>query len=189
MSEKYKIWDPDKAYFLTLTVVGWIDVFTRENYKLIIINSLKYCQKEKSLVIFGYCLMPSHLHIIARAEGKETLSDILRDFKKFTSKAIVREIMNGTESRRDWMLDCFKKAGENKKGIKNFKFWQDGNHPEMISSNSFFDEKLDYIHNNPVEELIVKKPEDYFFSSARNYAGLDNYLDVVLESVKLRTFR
>jgi REP element-mobilizing transposase RayT len=189
MSDKYKIWDKGKAYFLTMTVVGWIDVFTRSNHKKIITNSLSYCQKNKGLVIFGYCLMPSHLHLIARAENFNTLSDILRDFKKFTSKAIIQQILNEPESRRDWMIQYFKKAGENLKGISNYKFWQDGNHAEMISSNNFFDEKLDYIHNNPVNNLIVERPEDYIFSSARNYAGLDNYLDIVLESVKQNTYR
>jgi REP element-mobilizing transposase RayT len=189
MSDKYKMWDPTKAYFLTITVVGWIDVFIRKSYKLTLISSLQYCQREKGLVIYGYCIMPSHLHLIARAEGKDTLSDILRDFKKFTSKAIVRQVLNEDESRRDWMLGYFSKAGENLKGITNYKFWQDGNHAEVISSNRFFDEKLEYIHNNPVEELIVERPEDYLFSSARNYAGLNNYLEIVLESVKQRGYR
>ena len=78
----------EKAYFVTLTVVGWIDVFTRKNHKLTIIDSLKYCQQNKGLVIFGWCLMPSNLHMIVRAEGKNTLSDILKDFKKFTSKPL-----------------------------------------------------------------------------------------------------
>jgi REP element-mobilizing transposase RayT len=187
MSDKYKIFDQEKPYFLTMTVVGWIDIFTRKNHKMVLVDSLGYCQKEKGLVIFGFCLMPSHLHLIARSDGPNGLSDILRDFKKFTSKALIQQIQNEDESRRDWMLEYFRKAGENIKGIKNFKLWQDGNHAEVITSNSFFNEKLDYIHNNPVKELIVERPEDYYFSSARNYAGLNNFLDVVLESVKRRT--
>ena len=92
MSEKYKIRDNEKPHFLTLTVVGWIDVFTRKNHKLTIINSLKYCQKEKGLILFGYCLMPSHLHLIASVNGEGTLSEIMRDFKKFTSKVILQQI-------------------------------------------------------------------------------------------------
>lgn len=186
MSEKYKIRNKEKSYFLTLTVVGWIDIFTRKNHKMTIIDSLRFCQKEKGLTLFGYCLMPSHLHLIARAEGEFSLSEILRDLKKFTSKEIIKQIENESESRRDWMLDYFRKEGKDLKGITNYKFWQDGNHPEEISSNKFFNEKLDYIHNNPVEELIVDRPEDYYFSSARNYAGLNNQLEIVLESVKRR---
>jgi REP element-mobilizing transposase RayT len=189
MSDKYKIRDHGKAYFLTLTITGWVDVFTRKNQKLLIMKSLKYCQTEKGLVVFGYCLMSNHLHLIARADNKFTLSDILRDFKKFTSKALIQEIMEETESRRYWMLEYFRKEGEKLKGIRNYKVWQDGNHAEVIDSNKFFDEKLDYIHNNPVKELIVERPEDYVFSSARNYAGLDNYLEIVLESVKMRCYK
>jgi REP element-mobilizing transposase RayT len=189
MSGKYKIWDQSKPYFLTLTVVDWIDVFTRKSHKLTIIDSLDYCQREKGLVLFGYCLMPSHLHMIARAEKSFTLSEILRDFKKFTSKAIIKQIIDEPESRRDWMIQHFTKAEVNLNGVINYKFWQEGNHPEEITSNRFFDEKLEYIHNNPVEELIVERPEDYFFSSARNYAGLNNYLDIVLESVRQITYK
>jgi REP element-mobilizing transposase RayT len=189
MSDKYKIWDNEMAYFLTLTVVGWVDIFTRKNQKLTIIDSLKYCQKEKGLVIFGYCLMSSHLHLIARAENDFKLSDILRDFKKYTSKSIIRQIINEPESRRDWLLEYFEKAGETLAGISKYKVWQDGNHAEMISSNKFFDEKLTYIHFNPVKELIVENPEDYYFSSARNYAGLNNDLEIVLETVKQKGTR
>lgn len=129
--------------------------------------------------------MPSHLHLIARADGELTLSEIFRDFKKFTSKAIIKQIISEPESRRDWMLEYFR----NNKNIKSeFKFWQEGNHPEEISSNKFFHEKLNYIHNNPFKELIVENPEDYLFSSARNYAGLRNHLDIIVESRKLHTY-
>ena len=186
MSEKYKISDQSKAYFLTLTVVGWIDLFTRKAYKFLIIDSLKYCQKEKGLEIYGYCLMSSHLHMIARAEGDETLSDIIRDFKKYTSKSLINAIINESESRREWMLDYFRKEGRPSEKTSH-KIWQEGNHPIEISSNKFFDEKLDYIHNNPVSEMIVERPEDYYFSSARNYSGQNCCLDVILESVKQRS--
>jgi REP element-mobilizing transposase RayT len=76
--------EPDKAYFITMTTVGWIDIFTRKNHKLTIVDSLKYCQKEKGLEIFGWVLMHSHLHLICRAAEGYKLSDILRDFKKYT---------------------------------------------------------------------------------------------------------
>lgn len=127
--------------------------------------------------------MSSHIHLIARADGKYTLSEILRNFKKYTSKAIVQQIKDEPESRREWMLEYFNLAGKDLKGIKNYKFWQDGNHAKEILLNEFFNQKLEYIYNNPVEDLIVKKPEDYIFSSARNYAGLENNLEVELESM------
>jgi putative transposase len=189
MSDKYKIANPNGAYFLTLTIVGWIDVFTHKNHKLTIIDSLKYCQQNKGLCIFGWCLMPSHLHLIARADGKDTMSDILRDFKKFTARKIIGQILEEPESRREWMLSYFEHAGKHLKRIEKYKFWQDGSHAKEIFSKEFFYEKLEYIHNNPVEEMIVTKPEDYFFSSARNYAELSSLLNIVLETSRQVTYK
>jgi REP element-mobilizing transposase RayT len=171
-----------------MTVVGWIDVFTRKNHKMLIISALKHCQKEKALELFGYCIMSNHIHLIARACGKYQLSNILRDFKKYTSKAIIDQIQDEPESRRRWMLDYFKKTASLNKRHSGYQVWENGNHAEVIYSNNFFDQKLDYIHNNPVKELIVERPEDYIFSSARNYAGLDNYIDIIHESVKMITY-
>ena len=137
MSENYKIANKHSAYFLTMTVVGWIDLFTRPNHKLLIIDSLKYCQEQKGLELYGYCLMPSHLHLIARATEEITLSEILRDFKKFTSKKLIEQIINEPESRREWLLEYFGKEADRIKRNKNFKIWQDGNQPKEIFSNEF----------------------------------------------------
>jgi len=189
MSDSYKIHEKDGAYFITMTVVEWIDIFTRKEQKLIITDSLKHCQKEKGLEIYGWCLMPNHMHIICRAADKIGLSDILRDFKKFTSKAIVKEIKEGNESRREWLLQQFKHACKHLKRKQEYKVWQDSNHAKIIYTNNFFYQKLDYIHKNPVKAMLVEKPEDYMFSSARNYAGLDNYLDVIVESSRLIVVR
>lgn len=137
MSDKYKIFDQTKAYFVTLTIVGWIDVFTHKNHKLLIINSLKFCRKNKGLIIFGYCLMTNHLHMICSADNGFNLSAILRDFKKYTSKQIIFQIQEENESRRNWMLNYFSQAGKQLSRIKNYKVWQDGNHAEVILSNKF----------------------------------------------------
>jgi len=178
MSDKYKIRDKDRAYFLTMTVVGWIDLFTRVNHKFLIVNSLKYCIENKGLTVFAYCLMPSHLHCICRADGISGLSDILRDFKTHTSKKLIQQIQEEPESRREWLLEYFEKACVHLKRNQAFKIWQDGNHAKEIFSTWFLYEKLEYIHNNPVKDLLVENPEDYLFSSARNYAGLSSYVDV-----------
>lgn len=188
MSDKYKIADKNRAYFLTLTVVGWIDVFTRPNHKTVIVDSLKYCQENKGLEIYGWCLMSNHIHIITKAVGEPTLSEVLRDFKKFTAKAIIKQIQEEPESRSECMLKYFEEKGKDLKRIKNFKFWQDGNQAKEIYSNKFFCEKLNYIHQNPVRNLIVANPEDYLFSSARNYAELDSLIDIVIETSQLITY-
>ena len=90
MSTKYKATTTDEAYFITITTVGWIDIFTRLNQKYVITNALKHCQEKKGLEIYGYCLMSSHLHLLCKGTGGFILSDIMRDFKKFTSKQIVK---------------------------------------------------------------------------------------------------
>lgn len=179
--------EPEKAYFVTLTVVDWVDVFSRKSYKLAIIESLKYCQKSKGLEIYAWCLMSNHLLLIAKAVGTQSLSEILRDFKKFTSKMLVAKLQDSDESRRYWMLNRFRFKGKYLGRIKNYKFWQDGNHPEIIYTPEFFYEKLKYVHQNPVREMIVSNPEDYLFSSARNYAGMDSLIDIVLETSQLIT--
>lgn len=178
MSTKYKATMADTGYFVTITIVGWIDVFTRLKQRYVIINALDYCQKQKGLEIYAYCIMSNHIHMLCKAKEGYLLSNIMRDFKKYTSKQIIKTLINYPESRREWMLDYFKKACKHLKREQNYKVWQSGYHAEICFSNTFIKQKLDYIHNNPVKDKIVAKPEDYVFSSARNYAGLDSELEV-----------
>ena len=105
----HKIVNQNKLHYLTLTVVGWLDIFTRKEYKDIIINSLKYCQTEKGLIIFAYVVMSNHLHLIVRTDNENGLSGILRDFKGYTSRSIIKSIEDSQyESRKGWMLRLFK---------------------------------------------------------------------------------
>jgi putative transposase len=188
MSDKYKMREPDKAYFLTLTVVDWLDVFTMEEPRITIIESLKYCQIHKGLEIYGWCLMPNHMHLIARAGEVISLSDVLRDFKKFTARVILQELQEQYDSSSVWMLARFEAKAKNLKRVEKYKFWRDGNHPMIIYNSRIFYQKLNYIHQNPVNAMLVINPEDYLFSSARNYAGLRNLLPVVLETPELRAY-
>jgi putative transposase len=167
-------------YFLTLTVVDWVDVFTRPVYRHILIDSLKHCQNEKGLEIYAWCLMSNHLHLIASAKEGFNLSGILRDFKKYTSKQIVVAIGKENESRREWMLNRFEYAGVNDKKIKNYKFLQEGNEAKEIHTNHFLDQKLTYIHMNPVESELVDEPEYYLYSSASDYAGIKGLLELII---------
>lgn len=183
MSTKYKATMPDTGYFVTITTIGWIDVFTRLKQRYLIINALDYCQKQKGLEIYAYCIMSSHIHILCKAKEGYLLSNIMRDFKKYTSKQIIETIINHPESRREWLLDYFKDACSHLKRKQNYKVWQDGYHAEICSSNTFIQQKLNYIHNNPVKDKIVANPEDYVFSSARNYASLDHELEVLVLNV------
>jgi putative transposase len=118
-----------------------------------------------------WCLMTNHLHMVASASEEDNLSDILRDFKKFTSKQIVDTIKKIPESRQAWLLNLFWHAGKNNKKIKYYKFWQDGNDAKEINSADFLDQKMEYIHLNPVRAEIVTQSIDYIYSSARDYTG------------------
>jgi REP element-mobilizing transposase RayT len=179
MSTKYTVRDQNAPHFLTLTIVGWIDIFTRKIYRDIVIESLKYCQKEKGLEIFAYVIMSNHIHLIANARVGYSLSGILRDFKKFTSKKMILSIQEEPESRRNWMLKLFAYAGVSNSNNKNFQVWQQDNHAVELYSNRFILQKLNYIHNNPVRAAIVEDPADYLYSSARNYEDMEGLLEVI----------
>ena len=170
-----------EVYFVTDTVVDWVDIFTRPIYKHIVIESLQYCQEHKGLIIYAWVLMSNHLHAIVGSEGEAKVSDIWRDFKKFTSKEIIATIKTEiSESRSEWMLNRFEYSGKNDKKIKNYRFWQEGNDAQGIYLNEYFEQKLNYIHYNPVKAEIVIRPEDYRYSSAIDYAGGKGLLKVVV---------
>ena len=170
-----------EVYFVTDTVVDWVDIFTRPIYKHIVIESLQYCQEHKGLIIYAWVLMSNHLHAIVGSEGEAKVSDIWSDFKKFTSKEIIATIKTEiSESRSEWMLNRFEYSGKNDKKIKNYRFWQEGNDAQGIYLNEYFEQKLNYIHYNPVKAEIVNRPEDYRYSSAIDYAGGKGLLKVVV---------
>ncbi len=167
------------SYYLTMTVVDWIDVFTRKNHKDAIIDSLRFCIKNKGLSVYSYCLMPNHLHLIVNTNGSTELKNVIRDFKKFTAKKVLDQIKNEPESRREWMLQKFEKAGEVSSKHKNYKFWQTGNHAIELFSERFTWDKINYIHNNPVEEGFVSNAADWRYSSASNYQNEESLLEEV----------
>lgn len=179
MSSKYKFHDSNGLYFISTAVVYWADVFTRREYKDIVINSLKYCMEHKGLVIHSYVIMTNHIHlIISRKEDGLSFSEIMRDFKKFTAMNLIKSIKeNPQESRKDWLLDLLAKAGQANGNNTKYQLWQQDNHPIELEGD-WIDEKLSYIHNNPVKEGWVTEPEDYWYSSARNYAELDAPLKI-----------
>ena len=154
-----------------------------DSYKTVLVESIMYCQKNKGLNLYGYCIMPNHVHMIIQAAGVFSISDILRDLKKFTAKAIVRKLEEEKPDGYQHYLDTFINAGKPLKRIKTYKVWQDGNQAKMIFSNGFLLEKLTYIHNNPVEYGLCEVPWAYKYSSATNYAGMNSVLDVILLSL------
>ena len=177
MSQGYQIYDPAATYFLTLQVVDWVDIFSREIYRREILNSLTYCRKSKGLVVYAYVVMTNHVHIIARAENGN-LPDVLRDFKKFTASQILRLIKAGPESRQDWLLKRFEFAAQSHSRNSEFQFWTHENHAMEIHTSQFMKQKMDYIHENPVRAGWVAEPWEWLYSSASNYCGKLSLMEI-----------
>lgn len=114
MTRNYKFHIPEGLYFVSFAVVDWLDVFTRNEYKDIIVESLNFCQREKGMEIVAWCIMTNHVHLVFRSVGLQKPEQILGDFKRFTSKELVKVISeNPQESRREILLKAFKNAAKN----------------------------------------------------------------------------
>src|SRR5690606_38497892 len=104
MSRRYKFHDQDRLYFVTYAVVNWIDVFTRPEYKNIVLDSLQFCIDKKGLEVYAWCIMSNHVHLIIGTHD-DKMENILRDHKSYTAEALINAIKsNPAESRKDWMI-------------------------------------------------------------------------------------
>lgn len=173
MSRNYKIRDNNKAYFVTFTVIHWIDLFIRDEFRKVFLESLKFCQQYKGLNIYAWCLMTSHAHLIVSSSNEnQPLMGIIRDTKSFVSRQI-RKLLEDPiavgESRREWILHMMYNQGLQNGNNKDFQCWQQHNQPILLDNNFIIDQKVEYIHNNPVEAGFVKKPEDWKYSSAIDF--------------------
>jgi REP element-mobilizing transposase RayT len=163
MSELRKTYEGG-IFFITFTVVGWIDVFSRREYADELVKNLKFCQQHKGLEIYAWCIMTNHMHMIASSQ-KGKLSHILRDFKSYTASSLLDMIANNEhESRRDWMMYLFKYFA--KPTGQQLQFWQHTNYATDLHSPDVIDQKLDYIHMNSVKAGYVTEPQFYPYSSA-----------------------
>lgn len=175
--DKYLISDQHAPYFITCTVIKWIDLFTRIDYRDVIVDSLNYCIKEKYLAIYAWVIMSNHIHLTVQCNPPGNMSNFLRDFKKFTSKKFINTIENINESRMEWLLDKFAFEAKRTRRAENYKIWMDDNHAIDLTNIDIM-EKIEYIHNNPVKAGIVDRPEDYIYSSARDYAGRKGLINI-----------
>ena len=172
MGYAYQIRDQKGCYFLTFQVVGWIDIFSRQTYRDIVVDSFNFCVREKELNVHAWVIMSNHVHcILSSNTGK--LSDTIRDLKGFTSKQILSTVLNSNESRKEWMLHEFGYQATTHNRNENFQLWTHENHaeellPEIPEKGAV---KLNYIHQNPVRAGIVAETEHYVYSSALDYAG------------------
>uniref|UniRef100_A0A832G841 Transposase n=1 Tax=Ignavibacterium album TaxID=591197 RepID=A0A832G841_9BACT len=175
----------ESIFFVTTTVVGFARVFTKDTYCDLLIRNILHYQNKYHFTILAYVIMPSHFHwiiIVNRQYG--TISDIMRDIKKYSAWDIMEEIEKNDEN----LMDIFKSAS---KGFQNQKrkFWMQRFDDEVIRNEKMFWTKLHYIHNNPVEAGLVIRPEDYKYSSARNYVRGDHsvmFVDTEYAGVEIK---
>lgn len=180
MSRRYKFHEQDKLYFVTYTIVKWVDLFTRNEYRNIIVDSLKYCSSHKDLEIYAWCIMTNHIHLIIGTHGNN-MEDILRDHKKHTSSQLTAAITsNPSESRKEWILEQFSNAAKTNSHNTKYQVWQQHNKPIVLYSEKIIYQYLDYIHNNPVKAGFVSQPEHWLYSSATDYAGKPGLLDCLI---------
>ena len=155
----------NKTYFLTFTVKNWYYILDRHKRWNIIANSLKFFQENKELKLYGFVFMINHIHLLILSQ--DTIG-FIRDFKKFTSIEILKNIKQ-TEPN---LLKLF---GNQKDG---YELWSKTNMPELVDLEKFFFQKLKYIHENPMKRNYVVKAEDWYWSSANTNCWLkaDSYL-------------
>lgn len=177
---------PDAMYFCTCTVLEWMDVFTKPRYFELLIESLKYCQKNKGLKLYGYVLMTNHLYMIFSAQSGHKPEDILRDFKKWTTRSITLELNSDS---RHYLKNLFA-CSVFKKKENTMQIWQTNNYSEMIETKDFFLQKLQYMHMNPVRRGFVSEPKAWKYSSARNWEFGDNsVIEVITTELRWKLFR
>ena len=153
MSRNYKFNNPEALYFVSFAVVGWLDVFTRNEYKDLLLESLEFCQEKKGMEIHAWCIMTSHVHLIFRSIENQNPELLLGDFKCFTSRSVIKAIQeNPKESRKEFLLEYFKKEAEKTSNTSTHQFWKHDNKPIELWCNEVIQQKIQYIHNNPVEE-------------------------------------
>lgn len=176
----YVIRDQFASHFLTFTICGWIDLFTRKVYRNIIIQSFEYCKLNKGLKLNAFVIMSNHIHLIASTNEPFKLSDFIRDFKAHTHRAMRIVIESDIESRRHWMIHQFKYYGNRNSNNDTFQIWIQDNHPEEILSQEMLYSKLNYIHENPVRAGYVSISSHYLYSSASNYLTGKGILEIDL---------
>jgi len=169
---RYVILEPDKPHFLTCTVVEWLPVFTRPNAVQILLDSWRHQRAHDGLRLYGYVILENHLHFVAQAPR---LDKCVSSFKSYTAARLI-ELLEANQAER--LLSRLRFAKRAHKTDREYQFWQEGSHAEMVFSEAVMREKLDYIHQNPVKRGYVDLPEHWRYSSARDYAGQQGLMEL-----------
>ena len=161
--DRYLFKDGISTYFLTFTVIDWLPILVKPAFTEIVTESLVFCSENKGLKIHGYVIMPNHMHAILSDETNENkrLHKTISEFRSFTGHRLAELVDNTCPT--SWS-DIMKKAAETD---RERRVWQSGWHAGAVENQEFFEQKLFYMHNNPVRAGFVELPEHWIHSSAR----------------------
>lgn len=169
MPNSYHVFtDKHYAYFVTWTVVDWLPIFAQPAYCQIILDALNYLSTNKHTQLNAFVVMPTHLHAVLWPDDGINLSDVTRDFKRYTSREISKEAER--QGAKELLL-TFKNARKENRAqkVSTYQVWQEGSHPEAIFTEKFAQQKIDYIHLNPIRAGMVNMAHEWPHSSARAY--------------------
>jgi REP element-mobilizing transposase RayT len=172
---RYKIYDNAYPHFLTCTIVDWLPVFTRQDAVQILLDSWTFLQREKRLTLFAYVVLENHIHFIASGDN---LSKEIGDFKSYTARQLI-DLLSAAGAKTILQQLSYRKAKH--KDDRSFQFWQEGSHPQQITSEEMMRQKIEYTHYNPVKRGFVDNPVHWRYSSARNYAGMPGLIEVATD--------
>ena len=164
MYRKYKIVDDFWCYFVTFSTIKWIRIFDYEEPRNIFINSVKFLQHSQGLQVHAYVIMPNHVHMIVSDKNKDNkrLKDVMTSLRSYSAKKIIEVIKNKTPK----FLPILKKHNLKDRSLM---LWQPGIWPKGIEFDEMYWQKIEYIHNNPVNAGLVELPEEWTYSSARQF--------------------
>ena len=169
---RYKIYEPTHPHFVTCTILNWLPIFTRQESVDIIIQSLKYLQKEENLKLYAYVILENHIHLIVQSND---LVKSMRHFKSFTAKQLLKLLQ---KENAKTLLEQFKFYKKAHKKDRTYQIWQEGYQPKLITTDKVMINKIKYIHENPVKRGYVDKAIHWRYSSARAYEGIDGLIEV-----------
>ncbi|MCB2205277.1 transposase [bacterium] len=169
---RYHFFKLNQPHFLTCTVSEWQPIFAYPEYRDIVLNSLSFLTSTRDLTLHAYVIMENHLHIIA--SGHDIEKQISR-FRSYTARSIL-DLLEA--SRRSKILDLCKGKGLALRRDRTHALWESGSYPELIRNMTMMEQKINYIHNNPLRRGYVDDPTHWRYSSARSYSGYAGELDV-----------
>ncbi|GGK76097.1 transposase [Rufibacter glacialis] len=149
--------------FFTATILEWKHLLKPDKYKNIILDSLQFLVREKRVKVYGFAIMPNHLHLLWKMEEPHRRQDLQRDFLKFTGQQLKFDLAKNHPEA----LERFRVEAKD----RQYQIWERNPLSIHCYSVAVTEQKLEYIHQNPVQEKwkLAELPENYYYSSARFY--------------------